>query len=88
VLAKDETQKDALANVLYHLAETLRILSVVVAPFMPNTPREIRKQLNITDESLFTWENAKKFALLPREVNVTKGPALFPRILAEEKEKP
>jgi methionyl-tRNA synthetase len=80
VLAKDEEKKSELANVLYHLAETLRILSVLIAPVMPGTPKIIREQLNITDPALFTWESAKGFGLLPTDVTVTKGPAAFPRI--------
>lgn len=83
VLAKDENKKAELANVLYHLAETLRILAVVIAPVMPNTPAIIRAQLNIAGDvniSLCAWDSAKQFGLLPRTVHVTKGPAAFPRI--------
>jgi methionyl-tRNA synthetase len=80
VLAKDESKKNELANVLYHLAEVLRVLAVVIAPVMPNTPAVIRGQLNITDAALFTWESAKQFGLLPKALAVTKGPAAFPRI--------
>jgi methionyl-tRNA synthetase len=80
VLAKDADKRGELANVLYHLAETLRIIAVAVEPFMPNTPRIIREQLNIADESLNTWEKARTFGLLPRDLRVTKGPAAFPRI--------
>jgi methionyl-tRNA synthetase len=84
VLAKDETQQSELANVLYHLAEILRILAILIAPVMPNTPAVIRAQLNIADPALFTWESAKKFGSLPPDVKVTKGPAAFPRIEIKE----
>lgn len=80
VLAKDESKRPALANVLYNLAETLRIIAVAITPVMPNTPAIIREQLNITDPALSEWENAKKLGLLPRAVTVTKGTAAFPRI--------
>jgi len=80
VLAKDEARKAELANVLYHLAEVLRILAVVIAPVMPSTPDIIRTQLNITDPALCTWDSAKEFGLLPREVRVEKGAGAFPRI--------
>ena len=79
VLAKDENKQADLATVLYNLAEILRILAIVIAPIMPNTPAIIRGQLNITGEELSTWESAKKFGLLNRAVHVTKGPAAFPR---------
>ena len=81
VLCKDEARRDELANVLYHLAETLRIVSVAVAPVMPKAPAEIRRQLNIEDsEKLGSWESAKTFGLLPRAVKITKGAVLFPRL--------
>ncbi|MCL2578082.1 MAG: methionine--tRNA ligase [Defluviitaleaceae bacterium] len=80
VLAKDESKAPELANVLYNLAETLRILAIAITPVMPNTPTIIREQLNITDPALYKWESAKKFGLLPRAVTVTKGSAAFPRI--------
>jgi len=80
VLCKDEFRRDELANVLYHLAETLRIVSIIIEPVMPKTPAKIRAQLNIEDPTLYSWESAKTFGLLPMEVAITKGPVLFPRI--------
>jgi methionyl-tRNA synthetase len=80
VLAKDETRRAELANVLYCLAETLRIVAVAIAPVMPSTPDIIRTQLNINDSAFTTWESAKHFGLLPREVRVEKGAAAFPRM--------
>jgi len=83
VLAKDETKRAELANVLYNLAEVLRIVSVAIAPVMPNTPAIIREQLNFSQE-FCDWESAKKFGLLPRDLSVTKGAAAFPRIDKQE----
>ncbi|MCL1998114.1 MAG: methionine--tRNA ligase [Turicibacter sp.] len=77
VLCKDAEKSDYLALVLYNLAEVLRIISVVIAPFMPKTPAEIRKQLNIEK---YDWESTKIFGLTPREIKVQKGAALFPRL--------
>ena len=80
ILCKDGTKKDELANVLYHLAETLRIVSIQISPVMPKTPALIRKQLNIEDQNLYAWDSAKTFGLLPRGVKITKEPVLFPRL--------
>jgi methionyl-tRNA synthetase len=81
VLAKqmdaEETKRGELANVLYHLAETLRILAIVIEPVMPNTPPIIRSQLNLPDSH--TWESAKTFGLSERALKVTKGEPAFPR---------
>ena len=79
VLAKDEAKKAELANVLYNLAEVLRIVAIAIAPVMPNTPSIIYNQLSITDPALTTWESATTFGLMPREIVVQKGPAAFPR---------
>ncbi len=79
VLAKDESKKAELANVMYVLTETLRIVSVLVSPVMPNVPSKIREQLNITDNSLTTWESLA-FGKLPREIKVNKGEIVFPRL--------
>ncbi len=80
VLAKDEAKKSELANVMYVLTEVLRVVSILISPFMPNTPTHIHSQLNMTDKSMLTWDSAKKFGLLPKGVKATKGDIVFPRI--------
>jgi len=79
VLSKDETKKGELANVLYHLAETLRIIAIAIAPVMPNTPPIIYKQLSLNDSAITTWESAKSFGLASKEFTVEKGLPAFPR---------
>jgi len=85
VLAKDDAKQAELATVLYNLAEVLRIMAIVIAPVMPNTPAIIFAQLNITPGEITEWEQACNFGLLPRVLEVTKGPAAFPRIEKEKK---
>lgn len=80
ILAKDETKKAELADIMYVLAETLRIVAVLITPFMPNTPKAVYSQLNITDENLKTWESLSGFGLLGKTVSITKGEIVFPRI--------
>jgi len=46
-LAKDETKKQELANVLYNLAESLRFIAVLISPYMPATSPKIWQQLNL-----------------------------------------
>ena len=79
-LFKEGGKAEALAGCLYYLAEVLRIAAILIAPVMPNTPASIYAQLNISDDGLKTWEAAKKFGLLPREIEVCKGEIVFPRI--------
>lgn len=79
VLSKDEAKKGELANALYHVAESVRIISVLIQPFMPVTPEKIWAQYHI-DSSITAWDQAKEWGLLPATLNIVKGETLFPRI--------
>jgi methionyl-tRNA synthetase len=46
-LAKDAAKARELAAVLYNLAESCRIISVLLAPFMPETSEKMRVQLGL-----------------------------------------
>ncbi|MEN6316960.1 MAG: methionine--tRNA ligase [Clostridiaceae bacterium] len=80
VLAKSEESKPRLAAVMYNLAESLRIVSVLLQPFMPETPEKIWKQLGIDGSSALEWESTKKWGSYPEGVCVNKGEVIFPRI--------
>ena len=89
VLARDEAQKPRLGAVLYNLAETLRICSILLLPFMPRTPQRIWEQLGISSvehAKLTEWSQAKTFGVLPAGLRVSKGEALFPRVEWEHSE--
>ena len=86
-LAKNPENQARLAAVLFHLAESIRIVSVLILPFMPSTAPLIWETLGISDGSLCTWESAATFGLYNAPSGVTKTPALFPRIdIAKELE--
>lgn len=82
VLAKDENEKPRLATVLYHLAETIRIIASLLSSFMPETAENIRRQIGAED---ITFESAKKFGILPVGTKVGEPVPLFARIDAEKK---
>ena len=82
VLAKDESSKDRLDTVLHNLAEALRIVSVLIYPFMHTTSKEIRKQLGIWYADV-VWEDALTFDMMGGE-KVKKGDAIFPRLDVEK----
>ena len=84
VLAKDESKKQVLATVMYNLAETLRIVSILLRAYLAETPSKICEQLGISDS--IEWEDAKIFGLLKAGTKVKKGENLFPRIEAKPKE--
>ncbi|MGN1420798.1 MAG: methionine--tRNA ligase [Eubacterium sp.] len=79
ILGKDESKKARLATVLYNLLEAVRISTTLLSCFMPTTMPKVWEQIG-ADESLINYENAGKFGILPADVTVKKGPALFPRI--------
>ena len=79
VLCKDEAKKGELANALYNVAEAIRIVSILIQPFMPLTPAKIWEQLNVPAEAT-AWETTKTWGVLPAELAVKKGETLFPRI--------
>lgn len=82
VLAKDESTKDRLDTVLHNLAEAIRIVSVLIYPFMHTTSTKIRKQLGIWYADV-AWEDASVFDMMGGE-KVKKGEAIFPRLDIEK----
>ena len=79
VIAKDETKRARLATVLYNLLDTIRIVATLLSAFMPTTMPNALEQIGAC-EKCATYENADKFGILPPDVTVKKGEALFPRI--------
>ncbi|MDD3862089.1 MAG: methionine--tRNA ligase [Candidatus Gracilibacteria bacterium] len=47
VMAKDEANKEMLANVLYNLLEVLRIIAIMIAPYVPQTSEKIFEQIGM-----------------------------------------
>lgn len=82
VLAKDEAKKAELNTVMHNLAEALRIVSVLIVPFMHTTSKEIRKQLGLWFAEP-VWEDAFVFEAMGGE-QVKKGNAIFPRLDIEK----
>ena len=58
-LAKDESKKDELENVLYHLLEAIKEGAIMLEPFMPQTSQKIYKFLNLTNPSFADLGNFK-----------------------------
>ncbi|MGL5450367.1 MAG: methionine--tRNA ligase, partial [Lactococcus cremoris] len=82
VLAKSEDDKAKLNNVLYHLAENLRIAGSLLQPFMRVTSGKIFEQLGM-DEETFSLENLA-FGYSFTHPVVAKGEPIFPRLDVEE----
>lgn len=81
VLAKDEEKKPRLGAVLYNLLEGIRYLAVLLSPYMPDTSKEIFRQLN-TDET--SYDSLCVFGGLKVGSKVGAPTPLFSRIDGEK----
>lgn len=87
ILARDESEREVLGSVLYHLAESLRIISILIQPFMTETPKSIWSQLGIEKE-ITGWETTKSFAHIKEGTRVAeKAVPVFPRLQQEDEVK-
>ena len=78
ILAKDESKKAELDTVMRNLAEALRIVSILIEPYMHTTTDRMRAQLGLADVPV-VWEDAFEFYQMDG-CKVEKGDMLFPRL--------
>ena len=79
-LAKDMEQNGArLGRVMYNLLETIRLCSVLLTPFMPDSCEKIFAQIGACEDCR-TWESAQGWGHLSAQAKVERGENLFPRI--------
>ena len=76
-LAKDPAQKLRLETVMHNLADALRIVSVLIFPYMHTTSSKIREQLGLEGDPV--WKEAQFFDMMNGQV-ARKGEAIFPRM--------
>lgn len=86
VLAK--TDKERLSTVIYYIFETLRIISALIWPFMPESAEKMQDQLGLARKGkdlnlkdLRAWGRERPVKVL------TKAPALFPRVETKKQER-
>ena len=77
VLAKDDTKKDRLATVLYNLLESIRVCSILLGAYLPDTSAKILKQLNTEQTSV---ESTLHFGALETGKTLGEPEHLFARI--------
>lgn len=83
ILAKDPAQAERLQAVMYNLAEALRIIAILIAPFVPVTAPKIYEQLGLGKLESFFMADAV-WGKLETGTKVQKGEPLFPRIEVTE----
>ena len=82
ILAKDETNRDRLATVLYNLLETIRYAAVLLQPFIPTTANNVLKQVNSINND---YQSLDKFGSLAEGIKLPLPTILFERIDKSEK---
>ncbi len=86
-LAKDPAKKQELANTMYNLVESLRIISVLISPFMPTTAERIWQQLGMEkDFHTIQLADIETWGGTPAGLKVGTPEQLFPRIEVEVEE--
>lgn len=81
-LAKDPAQQERLGTVLYNLLEAVRIVALLVGPFLPDTAQSIMLTLGQPEAEL-SLEDTSDWGLLKPGTAIAKAAPLFPRIEAE-----
>ena len=81
VLAKEEDKQDRLRTVLYNLLESIRVIGVLITPFLPETGENIIKMLNTKNSS---YESILNFGGLEEGITLNKAFVLFNRLDAKE----
>src|SRR5699024_5219632 len=80
ILAKDDTNKERLGNVMAHLAESLRKIAIMLQPFLTEAPKEIFRQLGLDTDTLNDWDNVYGNGQIKAGTSVQKGNPIFPRL--------
>lgn len=76
-LAKDETQKQRLQTVLYHLIESIRIIGVLLGCFMPETSEKILAQIGAKETD---FDSIQTFGKTKAGGHVGEAAVLFERL--------
>lgn len=89
VLAKDETAREQLSQIIYNLLESLRITAGLIYPMMPDTAETMIKHLGMEpspekDSPWYALDELKKWKHIKSGTRLPKSITLFPRIDLEK----
>ena len=79
ILARQPEREEELNTVLYSAVEALRLLSIYLAPFIPDASNRIRSQLGLEPIKSSSWVHETTWGSVPLS-KVVPGSLLFPRI--------
>ena len=80
--AKEPGSEKLVSTTLYTSCEALRVVGLLIAPFLPDTGPRILERLGLPDalERARLPDDAVRWGGIEPGTRTTKGPALFPRI--------
>lgn len=81
LLAKEEDQQDRLQTVLYVLLENLRILGILLEPFIPTSAKKILSQIGT---KVVDYDSIYHYGSLEEDLVVGKGEPIFDRLDLDE----
>lgn len=84
VLWKNPENKEKLFSIIYNLLAALRVIAVLIWPFMPQTAQKILQQIGLPNQATPDIASLKEWGNLPAGNSLIRGESLFPRV---EKEK-
>jgi methionyl-tRNA synthetase len=79
-LARDAAQGERLRTVLYYAAESVRLLTIYLAPFMPGATAKMRRQLGLPPLAAGAWRDQTGWGGLAPGTPVERAQPVFPRI--------
>lgn len=77
VLAKDESRRTELKNVLSDLVDSIRLCNILIAPLMPETARKINAMFSVPE---LDFDTAFRYGYFCAGNTITDSPMLFARI--------
>jgi len=81
-----KTDRERLAAVLHTVTEAIKIVSVLLWPFMPQSAERIQQQLGYNELGLaLPLDDIKEWGKIKPSRPISRAPALFPRVKPEEK---
>ena len=91
ILAKDPDKKARLARVLFNLVDCLRIVAVLLSPFLIDTPGRMFRALGLDypaddqrEGDTAFWLSAHELGTYPLNMPLKRGEPLFPRLDMEK----
>ena len=81
-LAKEESDRRRLEVVLYELVESLRLMALLLSPFIPRAAQELWERLGQDGEVATLTFDLARWGLLSEGTKIVTGDPLFPRIEA------